>query len=549
MFHFADADQTDVAVLRRQGGLAIEYTKADFAVTGDIPLLYAAVLKKGRASAIVLNNCIAQIGSSGLVNTVLQVVQKGLALVLFRVTPSSQPGCPFYFQYDYKPEDEVFAFSTLGLRQILEGPGRVDHNFLDNLPSVLLPAFDSVVTVSQASSSSSVTGERHVSAVLADGLADGAALKNLVFQDASRIDELFPAGTKQITQSALNKVMASIDASSPVKNFCFFQANVLESFIACNFGDYKQARPASSASKVKSISYLWGSSFGEEGNEIITNEMLLVSLVTLSESWDAIAMKTCPNGRGFFSEAFAGITDLFNPLRSNVLPFSPAFNAAWVQELVVKIVDVMRRPRLVVLTEGELSRELTTIFFTITRETIAANYRKWKELWPREDQLWLAELSKPKALVPVFGGLSLAPVSVSSSSNVAASGDGPPPLKKAKGRKTKNVSASLAIPAVAAPAVMGPIQSAGGGGVGGGSGRSTRARSSGQPGTSPGKLCQYHVRHLFCNLTTCQIVGCKFIHQASVRTYCKNDMLAWADIALTGATDFDAVVKAIKAKA
>jgi hypothetical protein len=33
----------------------------------------------------------------------------------------------------------------------------------------------------------------------------------------------------------------------------------------------------------------------------------------------------------------------------------------------------------------------------------------------------------------------------------------------------------------------------------------------------------------------------------SVRTYCKNDMLAWADLALTGATDYD--VKAIKAKA
>ena len=289
---------------------------------------------------------------------------------------------------------------------------------------------------------------------------------------------------------------------------------------------------------------MWGSSFGEEGNEIITNEMLLVSLVTLSESWDAIAMKTCPNGRGFFSEVFAGITDLFNPLRSNVLPFSPAFNAAWIQELVVKIVDVMRKPRLVVLTEGELSRELSAIFFTITHEKIAADYRKWRELWPREDQLWLAECAKPKALVPVFGGLSLAPSTTSSS--VAASGDGPPPPKKSKVRKTKNVPATLAIPAVAAPAVVVPVVSAGGGG---GSGRSTRARSSGQPGTSPGKLCQYHVRHLFCNLSACSIAGCTFIHQMSVRTYCKNDMLAWADIALSGATDYDAVVKAIKAKA
>ena len=49
MFHFAEADQTDLTVLRRQGGLAIEYTKADFAVTSDIPLLYAAVLKEGKS--------------------------------------------------------------------------------------------------------------------------------------------------------------------------------------------------------------------------------------------------------------------------------------------------------------------------------------------------------------------------------------------------------------------------------------------------------------------------------------------------------------------
>ena len=117
--------------------------------------------------------------------------------------------------------------------------------------------------------------------------------------------------------------------------------------------------------------------------------------------------------------------------------------------------------------------------------------------------------------------------------DVAASGDGPPPPKKSKVRKAKNVPATLVISAVAAPAVVVPVVSAGGGG---GSGRSTRARSSGQPGTSPGKLCQYHVRHMFCNLTPCSIAGCKFIHQMSVRTYCKNDMLAWADIALTGAS-------------
>ena len=57
--------------------------------SSDIPVMYNAVLKKGKASALVLNNCIAQVGVSGLVNTVLQVVQKGLALVLFRVTSSS----------------------------------------------------------------------------------------------------------------------------------------------------------------------------------------------------------------------------------------------------------------------------------------------------------------------------------------------------------------------------------------------------------------------------------------------------------------------------
>jgi hypothetical protein len=97
MFTFDDADPLDVATGRRQGALAMEYTKANFSVTGDVPLQYSAVLKKGLASSLVVNNIIAQIGKTGLVNTVLQVVQKGLALVLYRVTQSKSGGLPIVF--------------------------------------------------------------------------------------------------------------------------------------------------------------------------------------------------------------------------------------------------------------------------------------------------------------------------------------------------------------------------------------------------------------------------------------------------------------------
>jgi hypothetical protein len=72
------------------------------------------------------------------------------------------------------------------------------------------------------------------------------------------------------------------------------------------------------------VSLLWGSSYGAPGFEIISNDLLLQSLVTLQETWDAISGRKSGNGRGFFSEAMAGILDLFNPLRLNVLPFSPA---------------------------------------------------------------------------------------------------------------------------------------------------------------------------------------------------------------------------------
>lgn len=85
---------------------------------------------------------------------------------------------------------------------------------------------------------------------------------------------------------------------------------------------------------------------------------------------------------------------------------------------------------------------------------------------------------------------------------------------------------------------------------GGGSTRNTR-RSGAQVGCSPGKLCQYHVRYLFgTSSQKCTVKPkCTFIHQASVKTYHKNDMLAWADIALSGHADYDDVVNAIKAQA
>lgn len=491
----------------------------------------------------------------GLVNTVFQVVQNGLVMILYRITQSDQAGCPLHFQWDFKEGDNAFAFSSLGLAAVINGPSRVDYSPMNADVSVLTPAFDFPTTASSSTSASSST-ERYVSADVADKLSDGNALKNLVFQDATRVDQLFPAGTKQITQNALNSIVATVDTSSPLRRSTFFQKNVIEAFLGSNFGDLQQAKPSSTEPRAKSVSLLWGSSYGAPGFEIISNDLLLQSLVTLQETWDAISGRKSGNGRGFFSEAMAGILDLFNPLRLNVLPFSPAFNSVWIQEMVLKVANVMRAVRPVTLTEGELVKELTSIFFAVSHEQLAIKYRLWTEKWPLESQLWLQScVSSPLSTLPVFGGLSISSLGADSASSSASGSGEAPPAKKLKVKKAKVAKVVVPVPAPVVPAAL--ILPVGNSGGGGGSGSTTRARGGAKTGVYPGKLCQYHVRHLFCNGADCKLnlnigpgnPGCKFIHQDNVNSYHKNDMLAWADVALSGHSDFDAVVSAIKKKA
>ena len=77
--------------------------------------------------------------------------------------------------------DNAFAFSSLGLAAVINGPSRVDYSPINADVTVLTLAFD---FPSGASSSISVvanTTERYVSADVAEKLSDGNALKNLVF--------------------------------------------------------------------------------------------------------------------------------------------------------------------------------------------------------------------------------------------------------------------------------------------------------------------------------------------------------------------------------
>ena len=543
LFQFIDLNQADLSVARRQGALVVEHAKAAFSYVGDVPSPYATILNKGKASGLKKNNVVAQMSAAGLVNIVLQVVQVGEVIVLYRMTQANQAGCPLYFQWNYDAGDEVLAFSSLGIQAVVNGPSRIDYTPLSGDASVLIPAFESTGSSTSANtSSSSSTSEKYVSANLADALADGAAFKNLLFQDSSKGDQYFTGGTKQITQGAINKLMTKLDSSSLLRKNVLFQANVVESMLGSNFGDYQQPMPSSSSAKVKSMSYLWASSF-DPGSAVISNEVVKESFVAVTECWDAISERKCVSGRGFFSEATAGIIDLFNPLRKNVLPYSPAFNAVWVQEVIIGVSNVMRLVRPVVLTEGELTKQLTDIFFSVSHEQIAVKYRSWTESWPHESQLWLAKCAEaPLTALPTFGGLSVAPLG---SVGVLTSGDGDAaqPLKKARLKKPKVVSAVVQPPAVAAASLAVPaVPNAGT------SGRSTRSSSS---GVSPGSLCQYHVKHLFCGAKKCHIKNCanKFIHQACVKTYHQNDMLAWAEIVLVSHSDYDDVVDAIKLKA
>ena len=133
--------------------------------------------------------------AAGLVNIVLQVVQVGEVIVLYRMTQANQAGCPLYFQWNYDAGDEVLAFSSLGIQAVVNGPSRIDYTPLSGDASVLIPAFESIGSSTSANtSSSSSTSEKYVSANLADALADGAAFKNLLFQDSSKVTNISPGG-------------------------------------------------------------------------------------------------------------------------------------------------------------------------------------------------------------------------------------------------------------------------------------------------------------------------------------------------------------------
>jgi hypothetical protein len=113
-------------------------------------------------------------------------------LVLYRITQANHAGCPLHFQWDFMEGDNAFAFSSLGLAAVINGPSRVDYSPINADVTVLTLAFD---FPSGASSSISVvanTTERYVSADVAEKLSDGNALKNLVFtncflQERSRL--------------------------------------------------------------------------------------------------------------------------------------------------------------------------------------------------------------------------------------------------------------------------------------------------------------------------------------------------------------------------
>lgn len=186
-FVIADAVTTDPSTIRRQQSTEVELAKFDSAVSGNVPVKYAAMLTTAKATALKKNNVIAQMSLSGVINMVFQVVRAGLVVVLYRIIQTSQVDRPFYFQYDYKPEDDVYSFSTLGVRSIIDGAGRVDYTALNNDASVLTP-FDTSSVLSSAARAPMAT-ERHVSAAHADALTDGARLKVYCSKMQNKIDQ------------------------------------------------------------------------------------------------------------------------------------------------------------------------------------------------------------------------------------------------------------------------------------------------------------------------------------------------------------------------
>jgi hypothetical protein len=392
----------------------------------------------------------------------------------------------------------------------------------------------------------SVLGARPVTSQHAADMMCAQALSNLCMQNVSVLEHMLPADSVTFGQHAVNHVIGSIESNSPLLLSPFSTPNVLMAVMSLSCGLHQHLTfPVPGAAKVeKTFSFLWAVSFGEVPGAVLTNKIIAEAFDMTLRFLDLISKHTDSgvSGGGWYSAASQGVLKLFNKFSSpNVLAWSPAFNVGIIQEFLAKFEKLFKKPvptpRLQAVLEREYIQLVTTCF---NMSLLSAKYREFVISYPREHEAWTQQCVSNQAVIeglPPFSGISM----IASSEAVENGSVDAPASKKAKKAKAPKAKVTPKVAPVPLPAATVVVPTPGPRLAGAG----TRGTSSNLANT----VCRYHAKHLYLDMSPCTVPNCTYHHQNNAKDFTKSEMLQWLKSKLSGDSDYQKLVVAIKSRA
>lgn len=454
--------------------------------------------------------------------------------------------CPLNLIYEAKDDDHVFVFNSAGLHDLLHGSISDLFKCRNDDKSALLPyAIAPVVT--KGASATSASGSKPISASLAGEIVKAQALANLCMQNVQQLEIYLPGDSVTYGTHAINMVLSNLEPNSPMLLSPYANPNVLEAVMGLSFGLHQHLKfpLPGSTKKETSVSFLWATSFGQNPNTKLSNKIIADSIEMNFRWFDLISqhMDAGAAGTMWYSAVTQGILKYYNKFTAkNFLAWSPAFNVAIAQEFFAQMEMLFKRPVPATRSKSALEREFVLLVSEIFNfEKLSMRYREWCSTFPAEAAAWIRQCASDPGVIealPTFGGISMV--------HPTADAVGGPAPKKAKKE-----------PATKEPKVLKPpkvVPKAGGGSGGGGTATvpgsviplpvvNTRGTALAQT------VCRYHVKHLFLDMSECNVSGCTYHHQDDVKDFTKFAMLKWLALKLPGDSDYAKLKSAIESKA
>jgi hypothetical protein len=285
--------------------------------------------------------------------------------------------------------------------------------------------------------------------------------------------------------------------------------------------------------------------------------MVLDALLASLQGLDVVLNDFDPvSGFGWYEQIGQGVVYLFQKggsVRKNVLSMSPAYNMSLVNELFTRLRSLARVEHLPPLTPAQIKSQVMALFNEYTFAKFREGYPEWQSQNAVANLHWQDAIRRDtvlqQSIQPTNVGFTVAPPL----SAEPESESQPPPKKAKSGKGAKKTNVVASQPGGNTPiAPQVTAVAAGGGSVSTTATTGPAAGTRGKGGNDVGTSCKFNVRHLFLDGDKCTRgdQDCKFFHQRNIKkgATARNALLEWAKSWFIDEPDYDALVKAIKAK-